>query len=187
MNNSNGLNGNGSNAISGTTISAVNVTSSTGNQTTSQLQHGDIRSQCEFFCDRGVSCIQDLFEPFVIGEQQSLLPDDEHFDLQVYAPNYVIQFRYEPKTPVIHFLCYVGSTTNLWLGLSFLAMLKYIHCYTSEWLQKRREAKRKRQALKLGRPTTPEIPAFQRATENSAIRENQYSNTYLQPEQFNPW
>lgn len=178
--NSNDFNGNNTNG--GMNNENLN---STGNQTRSQLQHGDIRSRCEHICDRGVSCIQDLFEPFVIKEQQSLLPDDEHFDLQVYAPKYVIQFRYEPKTPVIHFLCYVGSTTNLWLGISFLALLKYIHSYSSQWLHERRAAKRRKLAMKLGKPTTPEVPAFQRATENSAaVRENQYANTYSQPGQF---
>lgn len=164
--------------------------SSSGNFTKAKnvTEYGDIRSRCEHLCDRGVSCVQELFEPFVIAEQQSLLPDNDYFDIQVLAPKYIIQFRYEPKTPVIHFICYVGSTTNLWLGISFLALLKFTHAYTSQWLTKRKNAKRKRRAAKKGEIDSPEMPAYEKASiKVSGVREDQYTNTYSQPGNYDNW
>jgi hypothetical protein len=148
-------------------------------------EYENVRSQCEHLCDRGVSCLQELFEPFVIAEQESLLPNTQYFDVQVFAPKYVIEFKYEPKTPVIHFICYVGSTTNLWLGISFLAMLKFAHKYTSDRMRKRRDAKRKRHAAKKGELEGPEAAVYDKAA--SAVRESQYKNTYSQPGQFDAW
>lgn len=167
----------------------LSATNQTGLKQNNVTEYGDIRSRCEHLCDRGVSCLQELFEPFVIAEQESLLPTSGVFEVQVFAPKYVIEFKYEPKTPVIHFICYVGSTTNLWLGISFLALLKYMHKYVSTWLQKRREARRKRHAAKKGVIDGPEIPAYEKAAaaKSAALRESQYTNTYSQPGQFDAW
>lgn len=163
-----------------------------GGEARNESGTGDVRSQCDHRCDRGVACLQELYEPFVIREQQSLLPDLEQFDLHVFAPKYMIQFKYEPKTPMIHFLCYVGSTTNLWLGLSFLALLKYGWRRTAAWRRRRRALRRRRQLSKLGQhgqlteesaTAAGEALAFERAAA-SALRQSQYQTTYSQPGQF---
>ena len=69
-----------------------------------------------------------MFEPLIISETEQLLNlhKTETFDLTIIPPPYTIDFKYEIKTPMIHFLCYIASTVNLWLGVSAFPLLKML-------------------------------------------------------------
>lgn len=69
-----------------------------------------------------------MFEPVIISETEQLLNlhKTETFDLTIIPPPYTIDFKYEIKTPMIHFLCYIASTVNLWLGVSAFPLLKML-------------------------------------------------------------
>ena len=58
-----------------------------------------------------------MFEPLIISEEEQLFKNYEIFELSIIPPPYIIDFKYEIKTPMIHFLCYIASTVNLWLGM----------------------------------------------------------------------
>ena len=69
-----------------------------------------------------------MFEPLIISETEQLLNLHKMptFDLTIIPPPYTIDFKYEIKTPMIHFLCYIASTVNLWLGVSAFPLLKML-------------------------------------------------------------
>ena len=81
------------------------------------------RTKCEEECNLGTPCFQEMFEPIVISETEQLQRKTEIFSLSIIPPPYTIDFKYEIKTPMIHFLCYIASTVNLWLGASVLPLL----------------------------------------------------------------
>lgn len=86
------------------------------------------RTKCEEDCNYGTPCYQEMFEPLIISETEQLLNlhKTETFDLTIIPPPYTIDFKYEIKTPLIHFLCYIASTVNLWLGVSAFPLLKML-------------------------------------------------------------
>lgn len=80
----------------------------------------------KFSINTGSSCYQQMFEPVVISETEQLVRKSETFQLYIIPPPYIIHFQYEIKTPMIHFLCYIASTVNLWLGVSAFPLVKFL-------------------------------------------------------------
>lgn len=92
------------------------------------------RTLCEENCNYGTPCYQEMFEPLIVSETEQLLNlhKAETFDLTIIPPPYTIDFKYEIKTPMIHFLCYIASTVNLWLGVSAFPLLKMLTEFRSK-------------------------------------------------------
>lgn len=67
-----------------------------------------------------------MFEPLVLTETEQLVRITDTFELFIIPPPYIIDFKYEIKTPMIHFLCYIASTVNLWLGVSAFPLFRFL-------------------------------------------------------------
>lgn len=86
---------------------------------------------CERSCDRSLAC--EVEEYHILMLSQNVERFKSYFQISITPPSHISVEHLKPKISIVEFICYIGSTTGLWLGLSLYHIVanfdlrKFVH------------------------------------------------------------
>ena len=87
----------------------------------------DIRGYCDFRCDRGQECHEDIYKPVRETEIEATSEEfAQSYVVEVLPSKYVFRCLTLEKYKRVHLACFLASTITLWFGGSIFFLVRYL-------------------------------------------------------------
>ena len=87
----------------------------------------DIRGYCDWRCDRGQECHEDIYKPVRETEIEAKSEENaEEYTVEIQPSKYVFSCLTLEKYKRIHLACFLASTITLWFGGSIFFLVRYL-------------------------------------------------------------
>uniref|UniRef100_A0AAN0N7N4 Epithelial sodium channel/degenerin-like protein n=1 Tax=Polyphagotarsonemus latus TaxID=1204166 RepID=A0AAN0N7N4_9ACAR len=86
----------------------------------------DIRGYCDYRCDRGQECHEDIYKPIKEVEIEANTEDLETYVVEIKPSKYVLRCLTIEKYKRVHLACFLASTITLWFGGSIFFLVSYL-------------------------------------------------------------
>lgn len=87
----------------------------------------DIRGYCDWRCDRGQECHEDIYKPVRETEIEAKSEERvEEYTVEIQPSKYVFSCLTLEKYKRIHLACFLASTITLWFGGSIFFLVRYL-------------------------------------------------------------
>lgn len=90
---------------------------------TDKINTINVLKECEKGCEKAMPCFREEYHALLVSKNVETI--QSYFQISVSPPDGILLETLKPKITIPEFICYIGSATGLWLGLSLYHVMSH--------------------------------------------------------------